>query len=488
MSLISSEFSAIGHAFMSLTRVSPLQHSYVTREGRDRVKRHTSPTKRLQGQTPRAPNDGAGLNVAERCRTRLSPELQELLHTAARRADEAGVLVYAVGGFVRDLLLGVGNEDLDLTVEGDGVGFAQRLAAALGGISKGPSEFATAMVIAPNGHKIDVATARREAYKHPAALPMVEPGSIRDDLFRRDFSINAMAFALNGPEAFVLLDWYSGMADLSEGVIRVLHNRSFRDDPTRMFRAIRLEQRFGFILHPHTLRLLHRAVEKRWIGLLSGARLWRELRLMLEGESPVRCLERLHELQVLPQIDAALTLSSAQVAVLTRVVEAHVELVELVPEHAMRAWLAYMAVLVQNLNPEAIRRICQRLACSPRVIEEMIEGIAAVEVACKRLQSEDDLRPSEVVAVLRTLPFEMLPLLLARCPAMAVRNRVRQYLTTWRHVRPCLTGDDLKRFGIPQGPEIGRLLTRLLAVKLDGQAPTREAEEALIRTGLSAED
>jgi tRNA nucleotidyltransferase (CCA-adding enzyme) len=278
------------------------------------------------------------------------------------------------------------------------------------------------------------------------------------------------------------------MADLSEGVIRVLHNRSFRDDPTRMFRAIRLEQRFGFILHPHTLRLLHRAVEKRWIGLLSGARLWRELRLMLEGESPVRCLERLHELQVLPQIDAALTLSSAQVAVLTRVAEAHVELVELVPEHAMRAWLAYMAVLVQNLSPEAIRRICQRLTLSPRVTGEMIEGIAAVEVACKRLQSEDDLRPSEVVAVLRTLPFEMLPLLLARCPAMAVRNRVRQYLTTWRHVRPCLTGDDLKRFGIPQGPEIGRLLTRLLAVKLDGQAPTREAEEALIRTVLSAED
>jgi tRNA nucleotidyltransferase (CCA-adding enzyme) len=419
--------------------------------------------------------------MAERCRTRLSPELQELLHTAARCADEAGVLVYAVGGFVRDLLLGVCNEDLDLTVEGDGVAFAQRLATALGGISKEPSEFATAVVIAPDGHKIDVATARRETYKHPAALPMIEAGSIRDDLLRRDFSINAMAFALNGPEAFMLLDWYSGMTDLSEGVIRVLHNRSFRDDPTRMFRAIRLEQRFGFILHPHTQRLLHRAVEKHWIALLSGARLWRELRLMLEGESPVRCLERLHELQVLPQIDAALTLSSAQVAVLTRVAEARVQLVELVPERPLRAWLIYVAALVQELNPEAIRRICQRLALSARVAEELIGGIAAVEVACKRLQGQDDLRPSEVVAVLRTLPFELLPLLLARCPAMAVRDRVRQYLTTWRHVRPSLTGDDLKRFGIPQGPEIGRLLARLLAVKLDGQAPTWEAEEAWVR-------
>jgi tRNA nucleotidyltransferase (CCA-adding enzyme) len=426
--------------------------------------------------------------VAERCRTRLSPELQKLLDTAARRADEAGVLVYAVGGFVRDLLLGVRNEDLDLTVEGDGVAFAQRLAIALEGISKGPSAFGTAVVVAPDGHKIDVATARRETYQHPAALPTVEPGSIRDDLFRRDFSLNTMAFALNGPEAFVLLDWYGGMADLSEGVIRVLHNRSFRDDPTRMFRAIRLEQRFGFILHPHTLRLLHRAVEKRWIELLSGARLWRELRLMLEGESPVRCLGRLHELQVLPQIDAALTLSSAQVVALTRVAEARVELAELVPEYAMRAWLAYMTVLVQNLSPEAMRRVCQRLALSPRVTTELIGGIAAVEVACKRLQSDDDLRASEVVAVLRPLSLELLQLLLARCPATAVRDRVRQYLTTWRHVRPHLTGEDLKRFGIPQGPEIGRLLARLLAAKLDGEAPTREAEEALVRTVLSAED
>jgi len=206
---------------------------------------------------------------------------------------------------------------------------------------------------------------------------------------------------------------------------------------------------------------------------------------MLEGESPVRCLERLRELQVLPQIDAALTLSSAQVAVLTRVAEARVRLVELVPERPIRAWLIYVAALVQDLSPEAIRRICQRLALSPRITEELIGGIAAVEVACKRLQGQDDLRPSEVVAVLRTLPFELLPLLLGSCPGTAVRERVRQSLTTWRHVRPCLTGDDLKRFGIPQGPEIGRLLARLLAVKLDGQAPTWEAEEAWVRGAVS---
>jgi tRNA nucleotidyltransferase (CCA-adding enzyme) len=246
----------------------------------------------MKNQALEVHDTATALNLTERCRAHLSPALQELLHTAARTADAHGVCVYAVGGFVRDLLLGVGDADLDLTVEGDGVAFARHLAAAIGGICKGPSAFGTAVVVAHDGRKVDVATARRETYQHPAALPTVEPGTIRDDLGRRDFSINTMAFALNGPEAFILLDWYGGSADLIEGVIRVLHNRSFRDDPTRMFRAIRLEQRLGFSLHQHTSRLLQRAVDKRWIKLLSGARLWRELRLMLEGESPEACLTR----------------------------------------------------------------------------------------------------------------------------------------------------------------------------------------------------
>lgn len=393
--------------------------------------------------------------------------------------------VYAVGGFVRDVLLGVSNEDVDLTVEGDGVAFARHLAAALDGTWKGPSAFGTAVVIAHDGHKIDVATARRETYKHPAALPTVVPGSLRDDLFRRDFSINTLAFALNGPEAFSLIDWYGGGADLAEGVIRVLHNRSFRDDPTRIFRAIRLEQRFGFVLHRHTLRLLQRAVEKRWIELLSGARLWRELRLMLGGEAPVACLERLDELQILPHIDAALVLSPAQLALLTRVTEARIELAETHPEVIGRAWPLYLATFLYGMEADLIRRIGTRLALAPRAIQELLAGIAAVEAACHRLRLETDLRPSAVVAALRALPLELLPLLLVLSPSGEVRQLIQSYLMTWRHVRPGLTGDDLKRLGVPQGPQIGRLLTRVLAAKLDGEAPTLEAEESLVRRAVA---
>jgi tRNA nucleotidyltransferase (CCA-adding enzyme) len=364
------------------------------------------------------------------------------------------------------------------------VAFARHLAAATDGLCKGPSEFGTAVVIAGDGHKIDVASARRETYRQPAALPTVEPGTIRDDLLRRDFGINTMAFALNGPEAFILLDWYGGSADLAEGVIRVLHNRSFRDDPTRMFRAVRLEQRFGFILHRHTLRLLQRAVDKRCIELLSGARLWREVRLMLEGESPVAYLRRLDELGMLAHIDADLRLPPDRLELLARVAEARVELSETHPDSIGRAWPVYLAALLQGLEAQVIRRIGSRLALSPRMTQELIEATTAAASACDRLCTAQALRPSEAVTELRQLPLEMFPLLLALCPEPRGRQRVQHYLTAWRHTRADLTGDDLKRLGVPQGPHIGRLLWRVLAAKLDGEALTREAAEALIRSDV----
>jgi tRNA nucleotidyltransferase (CCA-adding enzyme) len=427
------------------------------------------------------------MNLADRCEGRLSPALQDVLKVAAQVADEQAAPVYAVGGFVRDLLLGVKNEDLDLTVEGAGIAVARQLAARLGGLCKGPSVFGTAVVITPDGHKIDVATARSETYKHPAALPTVQPGTIRDDLFRRDFTINTLAFALHGSQAFDLLDWYGGFADLSEGVIRVLHNRSFRDDPTRIFRAVRLAQRFGFVLHTHTLRLLHRAVGKGWIAGLSGARLWREVRLMMEGESPVQCFQHLDEMGVLSQIDAALTLSEERLGVLTRVHAARVELAETTPEAMGRTWPAYLAALMQGLDIAIMQRVCTRLALSPRQTHALIAGLGLVEDICGRLQGGADLRPSEVTAALRPLTADLLPLLLAHCPERGSQQAIRHYLTTWQHVRPCLTGDDVKCLGGQQGPEIGRLLARLQAAKLDGEVPTREAEEALVRTVLRAE-
>jgi tRNA nucleotidyltransferase (CCA-adding enzyme) len=178
-------------------------------------------------------------------------------------------------------------------------------------------------------------------------------------------------------------------------------------------------------------------------------------------------------------------LTPAQLALLTRVTEARTELAETHPEVIGRAWPLYLATLLYGTEAGIIRCVGTRLALAPRAIQELLAGIAAVEAACQRLHLEADLRPSAVVAALRTLPLELLPLLLALSPRGDVRQLIQSYLMTWRHVRPGLTGDDLKRLGVPQGPQIGRLLTRVLAAKLDGEAPTLEAEESLVRGAVT---
>jgi tRNA nucleotidyltransferase (CCA-adding enzyme) len=201
---------------------------------------------------------------------------------------------------------------------------------------------------------------------------------------------------------------------------------------------------------------------------------------MLAGESPIACVRRLDEVGILPHIDVALELPPERLALLTRVAEARVELAEAHADVLGQAWPVYLAALFHGLDVNILRRAGARLALAPRRIQELVDGLSAAERACHRLHTGDDLRPSEVVGVLRALPSEMLPLLLALSPGSAVHQHVQRYLTTWRHIRPDLTGDDLKRLGVPQGPHIGRLLTRVLAAKLDGEASTRAAEEALI--------
>jgi tRNA nucleotidyltransferase (CCA-adding enzyme) len=229
-------------------------------------------------------------------------------------------------------------------------------------------------------------------------------------------------------------------------------------------------------------------VEKSWIELLSGARLWRELRLMLDGESPVACLARLDELQILPHIDPALALPPPQRDLLARAAEARIELAETHPDALGRAWPLYLAILFDGLDPDVARRIGVRLALSPRTIHELLTGLSATEEARRRLCAGEEVQPSVVTMALRPLSAELLPLLLALCAQSPGRRLVHAYLSTWRHVRPALTGDDLKRLGVPQGSLIGRALAQVLAAKLDGTAPTREAEETLVRSWLAAQE
>ncbi|HZC80214.1 MAG TPA: hypothetical protein VE222_00600, partial [Nitrospiraceae bacterium] len=235
---------------------------------------------------PGVPKNQHNLRILmRRC---LPSKIFNRLREIGELADAMDASAYLVGGLVRDLLLGHTNLDMDIAVEGNGMTFARRVADQYGAGLKVFDRFATALVVFPDGFKLDVATARRESYAHPTALPTVKPSSIKDDLYRRDFTINTLAIRLNASHFGELVDFYGGQHDLERKVIRVLHAHSFVDDPTRVFRAIRFEQRFGFHIEKRALTLLKEAAASDLVRRLSSPRLRNEVMRLLSEQDPTR--------------------------------------------------------------------------------------------------------------------------------------------------------------------------------------------------------
>ena len=219
----------------------------------------------------------------------------DIVKIVGKIADKLKLPAYIVGGPVRDKLLGIANHDMDFVVEGDGIKFAEALNKTLKGKLTVYKAFGTA-TIALKEKKIDIVTARKETYKHSAAYPTVKPGAIKDDLFRRDFTINAMAISVNKKNFGELVDFYGGQKDLKKGVIRILHDKSFMDDPTRVFRAVRFSVRFGFKIEPHTKKLIKEAVSDGLLGEVNVGRIRKEIELFLKEKNPKKCLETFSKL------------------------------------------------------------------------------------------------------------------------------------------------------------------------------------------------
>ncbi|MCX5693072.1 MAG: hypothetical protein NTX47_05255 [Candidatus Omnitrophica bacterium] len=213
-----------------------------------------------------------------------------IIEIVGKIADKLKIPAYTVGGPVRDKLLGISNCDLDFVVEGDGIKFAEALNKKLKGRLTAYKAFGTA-TIKLKGKRIDIVTSRKETYTHPAAYPTVKPGAIKDDLFRRDFTINAMAIGLNKKNFGRLVDFYGGRKDLKKGIIRIMHDKSFMDDPTRIFRAVRFSVRFGFKIEPHTKKLIKEAVLDGFLGEVNAGRIRKEIELFLKEKNPKKCLE-----------------------------------------------------------------------------------------------------------------------------------------------------------------------------------------------------
>ncbi len=417
-----------------------------------------------------------------------------LVRRISQKAHEMGFVPYFVGGLVRDLLLGTSIVDVDMVIEGDGIALARCMAADLGGRVRTHKRFGTAkwflsrhvwrQVVDRVPHdelppSMDFVTARTEFYTYPTALPQVERSSIKQDLHRRDFTINTLAIRLDPDHWGELLDFYGGEADLRNNVIRVLHSLSFVDDPTRMLRAARLESRLGFHLDPRSEELIADGLPL--LKRVSGDRIRHELELIFGEAEPERALCRLDELGVLAYIHPGLHCDEWLQARYCAIREGlEPETWNLKPQDI--AFL-YLALLAYRLGDEELEGLIIRL----KVGRDDGEGLRLLPGLKNILpQLGKARRPSAVYRLLEPYPARTLAVAWIATDRKRLRRRLLHYQTEWRLVEPELTGDYLKAMGLKPGPLFGRLLETLRDARLDGQVSTREEEVVLLEKLLAA--
>lgn len=410
----------------------------------------------------------AELNLSQELKARLPADILDLLQAAAAAAAARGWRLYLVGGAVRDLILGRPGLDLDLSVEGDAIELAKALAMAPGDVTV-HHRFNTARLFW-GGYVIDIARSRQETYPRPGALPSTRPGAIIQDLSRRDFSVNAMAVSLNPDDFGSLIDPCGGRADLDLKVIRVLHDRSFIDDATRLWRGVRYEQRLGCIIEPVTLDLFQRGLPQ--LETITADRLRYELECVLKEPAPEKVFRRADELGLLRtwhpalQGDEWLSEACSRLRLMTE---------KPPPE-------AYLALLTWRLDASNREEFIGRLRLTKhqtRVVHDA-GTLARAEAALTAAET----KPSMVYRLLQSLNDDTLTAALAVFGYGAVNN-IRRFMDEWRLVVPDLTGEDLKRLGVSRGPDIKRLLEELREQRLDGAIRTRNAEESFVRDWLS---
>lgn len=396
----------------------------------------------------------------------LPSEKQTLLSNIANLATTLGMPCYVVGGFVRDLLLGRPVNDLDVVVEGDAIKLGKKLVETYGGKLTPHFKFHTAIWHLPDSDDfVDLITARKETYDRPGALPTITPATIEDDLRRRDFTINAMALRLDGESFGEVHDPLKGQTDLERGVIRVLHPKSFVDDPTRIFRAIRYEGRYGFTLDADTKALINPEALKV-LHLLSGERLRHELDLILDEPHSVKMLLRIANLGVLAAIHPKMPEFNAD----------HEDFLEMdmrLDVEADRRVMSYMFWFI-DLSEADVITLANRLDFT----NELTLAVWAAAQLKRGLPHLIDLRPSEW-----TYALEKLPLLAIYAVYLISReNALLSYISIWRHVKPQTNGDDLKKMGLQPGPRFGEILTELRSAWLDGVLSNKTEEEELLRS------
>jgi len=415
-------------------------------------------------------------NLSQQMARGLDAEQLALLQEAGKLAQDMGVELYLVGGPVRDLLLQRPQLDLDLVAVGDGLGFARAWAEMLGAPISVHQTFLTGTVTLPEGRRIDVATARRETYQHPGALPTVQPASIEEDLTRRDFTINALAVALNPDRWGEMHDPRGGQRDLRAGLVRVLHDESFVDDPTRLIRAVGFEVRLGFSLEEHTHQLLQAAIDESALDLISAQRRAEVLLPLLEGESGADVLVRMGELGLLGTMHLGSSLSGelhrklAEVPAVLEALDA--------PGTGRAVALARLALVAHDAGTAAATLI-DYLQLPGQDGASLTQALIALSSPPPELEAAS-VSPADIYFALQDYGLVAITALWINGPA-ARRRHIQQYWRKLRHIESDITGEDLLAAGAPPGAAFSQALREALRVKLNtpGASPEEQLQAAL---------
>lgn len=418
-----------------------------------------------------------GRSLSSLLKDRFPAEIYNILKLSGEVAEENGFNAYLVGGTVRDLLRGEKNLDIDIVIEGDGIAFAKALGEKLSARVKTHERFNTAQVI-KDKTRLDVATARTEYYESPAALPKVETSSIKKDLYRRDFTINTLAIKLNPRDFGLLIDFFGAQRDLREKTVRVLHNLSFIEDPTRAFRAIRFSERFGFRIGKHTENLITSAGKMNLFERLSGPRLYEELLLLFQETEPSKTLRRLSDLGLLNVIHPTLVFNEELETTMRSMYETLSWFNLLFLEEKTDRGILFLMAVLTALKDDEVKTAAERLIPSPKIRDLIIRGIPLAREVLKKLPLNE---PVETHDLLSKLKLETILLAMAISKDRQKQKVISHYLTELRKAKTILTGEDLKLLGIEPGPLYSRILKKLLEERLRGHLKSREDEERFVK-------
>ena len=410
--------------------------------------------------------------------------VQNIINKIGKIGDKLNFPVFIVGGVVRDLFLGIENYDIDIVVEGDGIKYARELSRSWEGRIKSHEKFRTAVVILTDGFKIDVATARREFYEYPAAFPKVELSSIKKDLYRRDFTINAMAIQLNQKYFGKLIDFFGGQKDLRIGIIRVLYNLSFVEDPARIIRAIRFEQRYNFKIDRATEDFLKKAVDDKLLSRLRKKRITEELILILKEENPLKSLKRMEELGALKYILPEVELDEDTVERFNKAKYNYNFWKRNIPDEKIELWVIYFCSLIRNLKKSQIQRIYKKIIIKQKSLDKINNCYSNLDQIIKMISQKNKISPSVIYLKLKGLPNEILFLAMAESGTNIAKERINNYCLKYKKESLNNSGKEQKELQVKPGPIYSQILNKLLCAQLDGEVKNKRDEIRFVKNIL----